>query len=76
MSASMKVEVGDIAMTPFEPHGLVKVLSIEPSWWPGHDEVALVEHLHDHYGYPKGNRDYYFRSELKRTDVTLEVVVS
>jgi hypothetical protein len=57
---------GDIASTPFEPSGLVKILEIEPAG-EIYGVTARVEFIEDHpHGYPKGSEGRYQLKELRK----------
>lgn len=62
---------GDIARTPYEPSGLVKILEIESACWP-YGVTACVEFLEDHpHGYAKGSIGRYQLKELRPTTAAL-----
>jgi hypothetical protein len=60
----MKIEVGDICWTPFEPRTQVRVISIWTNAINGR-LIADVEFLSEHYGYPAGSEGCYAVDELE-----------
>ena len=72
LEMEVSVKVGDVARTPFEPSGLVKILGIHIGGFFDKN-LAFVEYLEDHpYGYKKGETGNYFLNELKPAVLALE----
>lgn len=61
------VNIGDLALTPYPPRGVVLVVEIQVFQQP-YEEMAVVIMLHDHKGYPAWSRGGYPRDELTRLD--------
>jgi hypothetical protein len=61
-------KVGDIARTPWEPSGLVKILELEPAGTI-YDECAFVVFIEDHpNGYRNGEPGRYQLKELRAAE--------
>ena len=55
---------GEYWLTPFEPHGLVKVLEVHPKTDDLRAAWVDVEYVHSHHGYEAGTTGRYYVFEL------------
>lgn len=60
----LKLSPGDLCWTPFEPHGLVKVLEIEGNHPVVPKRTVRVQFQHDHVGHAALTKGRYFLDEL------------
>jgi len=56
---------GEYWLTPFEPHGLVRVLEVHPKDEVKHVPWVTVEYMHSHHGYEAGTTGAYYVFELR-----------
>lgn len=60
------MKVGDIVRTPYDPTGIVQIVSIDlPTGNDPYGTTANVLYLHDHYGYPAGTKGMYQYEDLR-----------
>lgn len=66
-------QTDEIWLTPFEPHGLVRVVHVYPV--VGRRGLVRVLYLHDHYGYKAGTVGDYIVDELRQVSPALLALI-